>query len=128
MGGYGALRLALGYPDRYCSVNSHSGAVLFPEDRMNIMSAAEHELMFSDKPAGSSHDLRELARKAKAAGVLPRMRIDCGTEDFLLAQNRAFHRSLTEMQVPHEYQEFPGDHTWDYWDLHVRAAIEFHLS
>lgn len=27
MGGYGALRIGLGYADRFCSVNSHSGAV-----------------------------------------------------------------------------------------------------
>jgi S-formylglutathione hydrolase FrmB len=29
MGGYGALRLALGRPDLFCSANSHSGAVAF---------------------------------------------------------------------------------------------------
>src|SRR5437764_9215273 len=28
MGGYGALRLALGFPDRFISANSHSGALL----------------------------------------------------------------------------------------------------
>ena len=27
MGGYGALRLALGYPEKFCSANSHSGAL-----------------------------------------------------------------------------------------------------
>ena len=32
MGGYGALRVALGYPERFCSVNSHSGAVM----RLNL--------------------------------------------------------------------------------------------
>jgi S-formylglutathione hydrolase FrmB len=28
--------------------------------------------------------------------------------------------------VPHVYREFPGDHNWDYWDLHIRDALAFH--
>ena len=28
--------------------------------------------------------------------------------------------------IPHEYAEFPGSHTWDYWDHHVQEAIAFH--
>jgi S-formylglutathione hydrolase FrmB len=67
-----------------------------------------------------------LSEKAKAAGKLPAIRMDCGTVDFLLDQNRAFHRQLAELNIKHEYEEFPGAHTWDYWDLHVQEAIAFH--
>ena len=59
-------------------------------------------------------------------GRLPALRLDCGTEDFLLEQNRAFHKRLEDLHVPHEYEEFPGGHDWGYWDLHVREAIAFH--
>jgi putative tributyrin esterase len=86
----------------------------------------EFRLVFGARPAGSSHDLIALARHCKAGGVVPRMRIDCGTEDFLLDQNRGFHDELIEMKIPHEYEEFRGSHSWDYWDLHVREAIAFH--
>jgi len=125
MGGYGALRLALGYPDRFASANSHSGAVRFGSKPMDI---PERGLILGPKPAGSNHDLLALAKKAKKAGKLPRLRIDCGTEDFLLEDNRSIHQSLLKLKMPHEYEEFPGDHNWDYWDLHVREAIEFHLK
>jgi mannitol 2-dehydrogenase len=54
------------------------------------------------------------------------MRIDCGTEDFLLDSNRQFHAHLERLGVPHEYEEFPGAHEWSYWDLHVQEAIRFH--
>jgi len=33
---------------------------------------------------------------------------------------------LVEMDIPHEYEEFPGEHNWDYWDQHVQDAIWFH--
>ena len=128
MGGYGAMRLALGYPERFCSVNSHSGALLCPTDTLDILSISERELIFGSNPAGSAHDLNALARSAKMGGLLPRIRIDCGTEDFLIDQNRALHRSLDQLRIAHEYQEFSGSHTWDYWDLHVREAIAFHLN
>jgi len=44
----------------------------------------------------------------------------------LVEDNRAFHRALEDMRVPHEYRALPGGHDWDYWDLHVRDALAFH--
>jgi S-formylglutathione hydrolase FrmB len=130
MGGYGALRLALGCPDRFCSATSHSGALLAGSrpPRKGDLFPDEFKLVFGSRPAGSSHDLVHLAGQCKSAGTLPRLRIDCGTEDFLLDQNRGFHDRLTEMKIPHEYEEFPGSHSWDYWDIHVREAIAFHAG
>jgi S-formylglutathione hydrolase FrmB len=125
MGGYGALRIALGYPDRFSSANSHSGAVRFGSKASDI---PERALILGPKPTGSNHDLVALAKNAKAEKKLPRLRIDCGTDDFLIEDNRSIHQSLTKLRIPHEYEEFPGNHNWDYWDLHVREAIEFHLK
>ena len=31
------------------------------------------------------------------------------------------------MRIAHEYEEFVGVHNWEYWDLHVQKAIEFHV-
>ncbi len=47
-------------------------------------------------------------------------------EDFLLDQNREFHKHLESQHVPHEYQEYPSAHDWVYWDLHVREVRAFH--
>jgi S-formylglutathione hydrolase FrmB len=124
MGGYGGLRLGLGYPDRFASAHSHSGAVLFGSKPQEL---PERALIVGSNPAGSGHDVLTLANNAKAAGNLPRLRIDCGVDDFLIEDNRSLHQSFTEMQIPHEYQEFPGSHNWDYWDEHIKEAIEFHL-
>ncbi|MDR1283665.1 MAG: esterase family protein [Opitutaceae bacterium] len=141
MGGYGALRLGLGYADRFCSVNSHSGAVGWGR----IASSADYRKatrergwapefademrrIFGTSPRRGSHDLLALARNAKAAGNLPKLMLDCGTEDFLLKDNRAFTAALAKHGVPHRYTEHPGEHNWDYWDTHIREALAFHAA
>jgi len=77
---------------------------------------------------GSAHDVHALAKRAKAAGTLPRLQIDCGVDDYLIDANRALHTELTRLAVPHSYAEYPGSHEWDYWDRHLPEAIAFHLN
>ncbi len=136
MGGYGALRLGLGYADRYCSVHSHSGAVGWnAKGGLRAMAlrrdwppefTAELRRIFGTSPVGGPNDLVALALKAKRARRLPAIALDCGTDDYLLQDNRDFVRRLTEAKIPFTYREFPGAHTWDYWDDHVRDALAFH--
>ncbi|MCW8129697.1 MAG: esterase family protein [Planctomycetota bacterium] len=128
MGGYGSLRLALDHPELFVSANSHSGAAwnfakpLPPERR------AFFKELFGPKPKGSAHDLYHLAAKCKRAGKLPKLKIDCGVDDFLIENNREFHAYLEKIKVAHEYHEFPGVHNWDYWDEHIREALVFHAK
>ncbi len=129
MGGYGALRLALGYPDLFCAAVSHSGAVLYGHENERRPGSPwkpyELKQMFGKSPRGTDHDLVALAMKRKKEGTLPKIAMDCGSEDFLVQQNRELHAKLDALKVPHEYREFPGAHTWDYWDEHVRATLQF---
>lgn len=131
MGGYGALRAALTYPDTYISANSHSGAVFAGTHRWDLghdrLDSIEFTRVFGPRPAGGKHDLLTLARKLPRR-KLPKLRIDCGTEDFLLEDNRQFHAKLKALRIPHEYEEYPGAHNWDYWDEHIREALAFHAK
>ncbi len=47
----------------------------------------------------------------------------CGTGDGELEDNQRLHRKLTELGVPHTYEEFPGVHGWGYWKIHLRDAL-----
>lgn len=37
--------------------------------------------------------------------------IDIGTKDGLLGSNRALHDAMVRLRIPHEYEEYDGDHT-----------------
>jgi S-formylglutathione hydrolase FrmB len=129
MGGYGALRAALAYPHLYVSAHSHSGALLHGSKLWNPGSEYDRSDVFGPDPRGTDHDLLKLAAECRKREVsLPELLIDCGTGDFLLNDNREFHAKLDAMRIPHTYREFPGEHNWDYWDLHIRDAIDFHAQ
>lgn len=129
MGGYGSLRLGLGFAGQYTAVTSFSGRVMIGHDPTPTdapLAPWEYRQIFGSNPRGTDHDVLALAKRAAAAGKLPAIRIDCGTEDHLLDMNRRLHAGLTALGVAHEYEEFPGGHEWGYWDLHVRDALRFH--
>jgi S-formylglutathione hydrolase FrmB len=118
MGGFGALRLAARHPGRFLGASGHSSATHLDQlDRVlgpgldRIRTTPEHR------------SLAETLVRGRA--TLPPIRLDCGTEDVLLPENRALHAQLTAAGVPHEYAEFPGDHTWPYWEAHLADSLRF---
>jgi len=130
MGGYGAIKLALKFPELFCSANGHSGAYGFAHAEWRG-SEPEFKRILGPHPQGGPDDCFALAQRfARGAekSLLPALRIDCGTSDFLLEDNRDFHNHLGAIGVPHEYAEFPGTHEWGYWDKHVQSAIRFHTK
>jgi S-formylglutathione hydrolase FrmB len=128
MGGYGAVKLGLKHHDKFVSVTSHSGALAFLHDiRAGRELSPEFDRVFGKDPKGGPEDPFAMVEKIDH-GRVPALRIDCGTDDFLLEQNRAFHRHLSALSIPHEYQEYPGGHDWAYWDDHVREAVAFHAK
>jgi S-formylglutathione hydrolase FrmB len=124
MGGYGAVKLALQYPDRFASAHGLSSACCFGHNQ-NLTSPEMSAIYGDAANGGGPNDLYVLTEKA-APGQWPRIRLCCGVDDFLIEDNREFHRHLESLGRVHEYEEFPGAHDWDYWDLHIRDSLKFH--
>ena len=127
MGGYGAIKLALQHPDKFVSANGHSGAYGFGHAAWRA-EEPEFRRIVGPKPDGGPLDLWKIAAATAPRDALPALRIDCGTSDFLIEQNRDFHAHLNELNIAHEYEEYPGAHDWGYWDKHVQSAIRFHAK
>jgi putative tributyrin esterase len=120
MGGFGAIRLGLKHPDRFCSIFAHSSVIptaVELEQRFPLMSPA----------ARADMDCYRWAEERTPAD-LPRLGFDCGVGDHLIGDNRRFHAHLERLGLPHTYAEHAGEHTWDYWDLHVRQALAQHCE
>jgi len=122
MGGYGAVKLALKHPDLFCAAVSHSGAVGF--GRRSFDPGSEWAAVMGEHPGGGPNDIFRLVATIDRS-ALPTLRIDCGVDDFLIEENRALHQHLTALGVPHEYEEHPGEHNWEYWDKHIQDTLKF---
>lgn len=121
MGGFGALRLAGKFPQRFVAASGHSSATRLEQLRDYV-----------EEPLATFTALEEdrsvLDTYLRQKGPFPKLRFDCGTEDPLLEFNRELHRGLLGANIPHQYEEFPGGHTWPYWELHLEKTLRFFAS
>ena len=129
MGGYGSLKFGLKYPEMFSMVGSFSGAIgaaSFTEKSSGAIGKSLDAIYGPDgSPGRADNDVFKLVRdltpeKLKA---MPYIYQSCGTEDFLIQNNRDFLALLNEKKVPHEYREHPGVHDWKFWDDQVREFL-----
>lgn len=125
MGAYGAIKLALKFPGMFSSVTAHSGVYATHLENEQGRMDPEWRRIFGPSPRDGMDDPFALAERIDH-NRLPAIRLDCGIQDDLLTDSRALHGHLARLGIPHQYEEFPGGHTWEYWDAHVQDAVLFH--
>jgi S-formylglutathione hydrolase FrmB len=126
MGGFGAMHLGLRHPEQF-SIIAGLSSLLRPPQAIEAGSHAHRAFGPGKSPQSAQHrmvDPFELVKDRRLTGET-RIYLNCGTEDHLLRQNRAFHEHLTHLGVEHAYEEFPGHHDWPYWRTHVVDALRF---
>jgi S-formylglutathione hydrolase FrmB len=123
MGGYGALKFGLKYPDMFALAASMSGALdaTARTDDASINQA----LGPAHSAVREANDLQRLVRDfpAERAPLLPYLYLDCGLGDPWLETNRSFVNLLLERKITHEYRQLPGGHVWPYWDKRVSEVL-----
>lgn len=122
MGGHGGLYLGMRHANLFSSCGSMSGALLveyITDKRYGI-----------DKVLGVLPDNNQVYIDHSVMNELQSFPtdslaiiIDCGVDDFVIEMNRAVHRKMNELKIPHDYTERPGKHNWDYW----KSAVGFQL-
>ncbi|HEX9962680.1 MAG TPA: alpha/beta hydrolase family protein [Pyrinomonadaceae bacterium] len=130
MGGYGALKFGLKYPEKFVLAGSFSGALgatSLNEKNAGAWIAKSITGVFGDEASETrkASDIFRIVREMPAgkAKQLPFLYFDCGTEDFLAQNNREFMNLLVEKKIRHEYRQLPGGHNWIYWDAQVQEFL-----
>ncbi|MGH9514674.1 MAG: alpha/beta hydrolase [Terriglobales bacterium] len=127
MGGYGAVKLGLKYPELFVFSGSLSGAfnatqnldALRPEFRIKLLEVFSSE----GSSTRTENDVFTLLN-ARHEIPYPYFYLACGTSDFFLDTNRAFAQQLSSRNLPYEYHETAGGHTWAYWDGAVKPLLQ----
>jgi len=129
MGGYGALKFGVKYPEIFVLAGSFSGALGVTDYKMSegsFMKTIDDAFGPAASASRKANDLFALVRDASTEKIktLPFIYLDCGTEDFLFQNNRDFLSLLIDKKVPHEYRQLPGAHDWKYWDKQVQEFLQ----
>lgn len=146
MGGYGAVMLALKYPQKYAIAASFSGALTMPRglvirERRNKAAKGNNgdfalpsllEAFGAEKSlARDTNSVFTLAKRSAmldSAGKarLPYFYLSTGIQDplsYIVSGNREFRDSLYSSRFRYEYHETPGKHSWEYWNEALRAFL-----
>lgn len=128
MGGYGALKFALKYPDKFIMAGSFSGAlgiVSMPTAELKGFPSLLNVFGPDDNPSHKDNDIFKLLKDMPAEKIkdLPYIYVSCGTEDFLLNSNLEFRKLMSDKKVAHEYRELPGGHEWPFWDAQIQEFL-----
>jgi putative tributyrin esterase len=118
MGGFGALRLGAKYPEIFSGFSGMSSITHF--DQLNLFVQNFSKVQMSARVQDGVIDWM-----VKNRAALPPFRFDCGAEDLLIEFNRSLHDELEKMQIPHQYKEYSGGHSWNYWQEHLPETLTF---
>jgi S-formylglutathione hydrolase FrmB len=150
MGGYGAVALALSYPNVFSAAASHSG-VLAPlyngphpfNGHPEWLSPVELERGLApywpflapafgrDTAMWWSRDPgRKLARliASKGEAAVPALFVDVGSSDDLVDESREFRWQAERLGRRITYHEWPGAHDFTYWRAHVGESLSWIAS
>ena len=148
MGGYGALKVALNYPNTFGYAASMSGALdlsglsdarnygkvnddaflnqLKETDYEAYRSLRDYKLCFGspEQFSGSENDLLSLVDRLCEQGVkFPKLHISIGTEDY--QTNVSFREKLDQHGIDYTYLEFSGVHEWAVWDKRIQDVLDW---
>ncbi|KGP80766.1 MULTISPECIES: alpha/beta hydrolase [unclassified Paenibacillus] len=131
MGGYGALKCALTYPERYRKAVSLSGVTdiqtRLHDPEMPSGMIKEMKAVFGERlQVKPDQDLYALSAKLlKQGGNLPDILSCCGDIDPFMDMNRKFAAYMQETDFVFRYVETPGTHEWRFWEHHLRTMFDF---
>jgi len=135
MGGFGAIHTGLAYPDNFSKIVALSSALIIhgisvmkPGDDNGIANYYYYRKYFGDleKLIDSDNNPETLVKKLIQQNKnIPKIYMACGTEDFLIKENRQFYDFLIKQKVDVEYIECGGGHDMAFWNEYFSKGFEW---
>lgn len=129
MGGYGAMKLALLRPERFGGCAAFSAVTeLAPKSSGGPFSESEFRGIFGGELEKLPEQELSFLLEKRRPEELPPFFLTCGQQDSLFPENCRFAGKLAEAGAEAEFHQWPGDHTWDFWDASLAMAMERFLG
>lgn len=127
MGGFGALRNALQYPQIFGYVAALSSALNIYEKPERVIMPQEAPYLDLEQGSQTDKDPRWLARQRALQPhlTLPEMFIACGKADPYYDLNKDFAREVSDLGYIVTFAAGEGGHDWNYWDPALKQALDW---
>ncbi|RAO98473.1 hypothetical protein PW5551_09665 [Petrotoga sp. 9PW.55.5.1] len=139
MGGYGALKLAFKYPDKFLAAASLSGAILkdVPPEKETDLDGNEIKVRekFYHDAYGEPFDpvfwekenVFNYIQNLKDCGLELPVYISCGNEDYFYLYQGAveLYHQLRKNKIPTELYIKNGNHDWLLWSQEIKEVLKF---
>ena len=135
MGGFGALHTGFAYPETFGKIAALSSALIVheiarmkPGESNGVANYEYYRECFGDPATAEERDVNpefQVLQLKKKKARIPDLFMACGTEDFLIENNRQLHAFLKQEEIPHVYLEGPGIHDMVFWSAYIVKAIEW---
>ena len=140
MGGYGALKCALSFPENYGFCAAFSSAGLFLKEGLEKQrkygKTEEFEKLYGRQLLNDfeaifgpelewrpENEILELAKMAQSQKLKPKLFLACGTEDPMSHDNRRLRDELDKLDLDFRYQEWEGAHDWNFFNAALERAL-----
>ncbi|HYE17708.1 MAG TPA: alpha/beta hydrolase-fold protein [Tepidisphaeraceae bacterium] len=109
MGGWGALRIAMGHPELFSSVVAFAPSLRTPENLAETYPDILNRMFGGDsKRFWAAHPLKLARDRADVLKAQMPIAFYCGNKDHLLPGSQEMKKLLVELGIPHEYAEVDG--------------------
>jgi S-formylglutathione hydrolase FrmB len=124
MGGFGAMRNGLKYHDTFSRIIALSPALQMfeggPEPFVGLLGKGPDQW-----EEVKNSDVNPRCLLGQLGAEKPEVYLACGDKDDLLPGARLYRELLENAGVKCRYTEDAGGHEWDYWDRHIKAALDW---
>lgn len=141
MGGFGALKCTLTKPERYGMCCAISAPCLFLKEAMHLYHNFGSREMFieqfgeklfedftcafgPDFDIGPDSDIPGLAEKVAKLPEKPVLYCTCGNADPFVQDNRRFAETMQDGGLNFTYEEWEGEHNFDFFNQSLKRAID----
>lgn len=136
MGGFGALSIALNYPDIFSACVPLSAALFTDEEIIN-MSEVDYSRFqnFCGKDIKGKNRINLKWKEINPFNLIEKIPVqkansirfyfDCGDKDNLIKGNMFMHLKMQELKIGHEFRVRNGTHGWIYWRSSMPEVLKF---
>jgi len=133
MGGFGAIRISLAFPQTFSKAFGLSSAMLIEDISSKDIKNKTHDIGYYENTFGPLSKVKEtfnnpeiLIRKNIKDNISnPKFFMVCGTEDQLLQDNRNFQKTLAKYSYDVLYKESEGNHNWIFWNKWLEPSLRW---